>query len=498
MSELNRQMASGAGWMIFFRAVTRLLGFVSVVILARLLVPTDFGLVALAGAIVAGLELMAAFSFDVMLIQRQDALRSHYDTAWTIGIVFALLIAVILVVLAGPAAHFYDEPRLEAIMFVLAAGTLVEGFQNIGVVAFRKDMDFRKEFVFQVARKALAFVVTVPLAFWLRSYWALVVGILAGKVAGTGLSFAVHPYRPRLSVAVWAELFGFSRWLFVNNVLGFLRHRASDFIVGKLAGTGALGVFSVAYELAQLPTNELVAPINRAVFPAYAKIASDLPRLQQSYLDVVAMIAFFAIPAAAGIAVLAQPLVLVVLGPKWVEAVPLVQILGIAGAINALETNIGSAYLALGRPEILTRLFGIYVTLIVVLLLIFTSRWGVIGAAWACLVGAIVNVPLYYGTMLNTLRMPVRRLAGVLWRPLGAAAVMFFFLLEGLAGARLRWAGASELVFLCTATALGVMLYVAATMVLWRVVGRPLGSVEHALLARVAAVAGLRRSAPVQ
>ena len=142
-----------------------------------------------------------------------------------------------------------------------------------------------------------------------------------------------------------------------------------------------LGIFTVSVELSQMPTSELVAPINRAVFPAYAQISGELPRLQQSYIDVVGMIALLAIPAAVGLATLADVVVPVILGPKWVAAVPLIRILGIAGAITTLETNIGAAYLALGRPEILTKLYGFYVALLVVLLVPFTYQWGVMGAA---------------------------------------------------------------------------------------------------------------------
>src|SRR5579883_1004638 len=263
MTDLNRSMASGAMWLIFVRATIRLLGIVSVVILGRLLTPADYGLVALATAIIAALELMTAFSFDVALIQRQNLSREHYDTAWTITILFSIVVGIALMGLAIPAARFYEEPRLEAVMYVLAIGTVVEGLQNVGVVAFRKEMDFRKEFIFQVAKKVVAFGVTVPLAFWLRNYWALVAGITAGKIGGTLLSYFAHHYRPRLSTAVWGELFHFSRWLFINNFFGFLRAKTSDFVVGKIAGPAALGAFNLSVELSQMPTSEFVAPINR-------------------------------------------------------------------------------------------------------------------------------------------------------------------------------------------------------------------------------------------
>src|SRR5579883_3199677 len=485
MKDLNRSMATGAAWLIFVRLATRLLGVVSVLILSRLLTPADYGLVALATAIIAALELMTAFSFDVALIQRQDQSRAHYDTAWTITILFSAAIAIAL-------AGFYGEPRLEAVMYVLAAGTIAEGFQNIGVVAFRKEMVFRKEFVFQVSKKVIAFAITVPLAFWLRNYWALVAGIVAGKIGGTVLSYAAHPYRPRLSTAAWAELFHFSRWLFVNNLLGFLRYRASDFVVGKLAGPAALGAFNVSFELSQTPTSELVAPINRAVFPAYAQISGDRGRLQQSYLDVVGMIAIFAIPAAAGIAVMADDLVAVLLGAKWVDAVPLIRVLGIAGMISALETNIGAAYLALGRPDIITKLYGFYVLLLVTLLISFTYQWGVTGAAWGCLTAAVLNIPIYFGAMLRTLSIALGRFLGVVWRPIIGSVLMYLtvYFVKNVAGN--FGLQTSSMASLIAGTLTGVVAYIVVTTALWYASAMP-GGAETVLFDRARSLLRRRR-----
>lgn len=485
MNDLNRQMAAGAAWMIFLRLAIRGLGFISVVILARLLTPADFGLIALATVIIAALELMSAFSFDVALIQKQGQSTDDYDTAWTITIIFSAITGLILVALAYPAARFYADPRLQPIMYVLAAGTVVEGFQNIGVVAFRKEMDFSREFVFQISKKIISFSVTVPLAFWLRNYWALVAGIIAGKTAGTIVSYMAHPYRARWSTAAWAELFHFSRWLFLNNMLGFLRARASDLIVGKLAGPASLGIFTVSVELSQMPSSELVAPINRAVFPAYAQISGELSRLQQSYIDVVGMIAMLAIPPAIGLAALADVAVPVILGPKWMAAAPLISILGIAGAITTLETNIGAAYLALGRPEILTKLYGFYVALLVALLIPFTYHGGAMGAAWACLAAGVLNIPVYFGAMLRTLRLPVRRFLGAIWRPIVASLVMYVAVSTVVDTARVHGIR-SPLLLLVGGVMAGIGVYVVAILALWYVSGAQPGA-ESAVLRRIAA-----------
>src|SRR5688572_20549067 len=197
MTSVARKMAAGIAWMSLMRICIKGLGLINTVILARLLVPADFGLVAMAMAIIALLELFGAFNFDVALIQRQDAGRGFYDTAWTLNIALGLAVAIVLSLIALPAADFYNEPRLSAVTYALAIGIFAAGFENIGVVAFRKDLDFRKEFVLRIVQKVCAVFITLPLAFTLRSYWALVIGQVSASFLSVLISYHVHPYRPR-------------------------------------------------------------------------------------------------------------------------------------------------------------------------------------------------------------------------------------------------------------------------------------------------------------
>ena len=184
---------------------------------------------------------------------------------------------------------------------VLAIGSAVQGFQNIGLVAFRTEMRFDREFRFLTAKKLIGFGVTVPLAIILDSYWALVIGQTVSRIAGTALSYWVHPYRPRLSLQAGSELFHFSKWMLLINFISYLKERSSDWIIGRIAGPAALGAFNVSYELASLPSTELVAPINRAVFPAYAQLAAESrDALRREYLSVIAMIMLLAVAGRAG------------------------------------------------------------------------------------------------------------------------------------------------------------------------------------------------------
>lgn len=461
--------------MIGARFSIKFLGIVSTLILVRLLLPSDFGLVALATAFVAALKIIKTFSFDVALIQDQNASKEKYDAAWTVNVAFALALAAVLFFVAPYASQFYSDERLIPILYALSLSMVVQGLENIGIVDFRKNLEFQKDFKFQLIRKLVAFAVTISLAFALRNFWALVAGILASSFTGTLMSYAMHPFRPRVGRKYVRELFHFSKWLVLNNTLYFIRHRAAAFVLGRFGGTPAVGLFTVAYEISHLVTSELVAPINRAVFPGYAKMAHDRGELRKGYLQVMSVIAVISIPVATGIAASADLLVPVMLGPNWLEAIPLIQILAFSGAIAILETNIGSAYLALGRPQILTLVYTIFASTFVIFLVMLVPRYGPTGAAQASLLAGLTNIPVQLYLMRRTLGINFTDLAHVFFRPIASSASMFWIVRTLIDRYSVGEVATTQIPLLVSAVCLGGLTYVGIDLLLWISAGRPTG-----------------------
>lgn len=484
MRDVGRRMARGAVWMVAFKLAERSIGVLSTIVLARLLVPADFGLIAMAMSIVAVLDLLSSFGFDTAIIQNVRAERRHYDTAWTLTMVFAGVNAAVLLLLALPASQFYDEPRLAPVMALLAVAMLVQGVENIGVVVFRKELRISREFAFLLTKKVAGFVVTIALAIAFRNYWALVAGILASKVVGVLISYLAVPYRPRPSLAARAELFAFSRWLLVNNVLLFMNGRSSDFIIGKLGGPHALGLFTLAYEISNLPTTELVAPINRAIFPGYARMSTDLATLRRGFRDVMSVIALFALPAGAAVAGLAEGVVGLALGPQWQSAVPLIRVIAVYGVLSAVQTNSVYVYVALGRPHVLTMLGTLNLAILLPTLLVATAWYGAAGAAWALVGATALMLPLNFTMLCRNLALAKRDLLRTMWRPVLATGAMALAI--RLTQLNEVW-GVSvlhDLGEVLAALSAGVAVYATVIVGTWILAGRPRGA-EQLILAKL-------------
>lgn len=469
-------IAQGAAWMLLVKLAERSLGMVSVLVLARLLVPADFGLVAMAMSVIALVELAGAFSFELALIQKEHPTRADYDTTWTLQVLFGTATSLIMAALAYPAAVFYVEPRLTLVVLVLAGSTFLQSFENVGIVNFRRAMAFSREFSFLTTKRVTGFVVVVSLAFWFQSYWALIAGSVATRLTGVVLSYCMQPYRPRFALSARRELFSFSIWLFLNSLASFAATRLSHFVVGRLHGPAALGLYVVGAEIAFLPATELVAPINRAAFPGYARLVSDVPALRQSYLDVIGMIELVALPSSFGIAMIAGPLVQTLLGDKWAEAAVFVQVLAFTGTTHALMSNNHVVWLALGKTRTSLLVIAPYFLALLPLMAVLSSKFGVLGIAYAELSASGFGLLASYFLLFRVLQVSVSRWLAGLWRPVLAATVMAV----GVATLLERMAGgphpASAHFQFAVAIPAGALIYTGALALLWLISGSPRGA----------------------
>jgi O-antigen/teichoic acid export membrane protein len=490
---LERQMARGAAWMIALRLADRSIGLVSVLVLARLLVPADFGLVAMGTVVLGALEALTGFGFELALIKRQAKDRARWDSAWTLNAALGLGNAVVIAASSPALAAFYGEPRVVNVMLVLAVSALVAGLRNIGMVEYDQELHFRPIVTLALARRTASFVVTLVLALLYGTYWSLLAGILTGQVIDVLLSYRLSTYRPRFGLAAWRDLFSFSKWLLVNNMLGYASQRAGDLIVGHRAGATALGLYSVSFELANLPTSEMVRPVMRAVFPGYAQMSSDRARLAGGFLKVFSLVLLAALPAAAGIALLAEPIVGVLLGARWRDAAPLVAVLAVYGGIRAAQGNTISVYLALDRPRLAAAMTLLNVALSFGGFALALARWPLAQAAWALVLGAFVATTVNLSVLMRRLDLTWRPMVGALFRPSLGIAAMAAALLGLL---KVLPSGGSlpiRALALLTMVAAGATVYAAALLAAWHLRGRPSESPERAVLSAVRAIWQRRR-----
>lgn len=472
----GRHLIRGSAWMIAARWATRLVGLASTLILARLLTPADFGIVAMALIASGLLETIAYAGVDLALMRAGHDTREHYDTAWTIQLIQAAAIALLLLAAAPLTAAYFAEPRAADVIRLLALKSLLDGAQNIGVVAFRKELDFAKEFRFLLYGKLLNFVVVVVVAFLLRNYWALAIGMVAGSIIGVALSYAMHPYRPRLSLARVREIWSFSQWLMISRVGAYLNRRTDEFVVGGIAGTSAMGSYHVASELSTMPSNELVMPMRRAMFPTLAKLTGDPAAFGRAVVATFASVAAICIAAGFGLMSIAPELVAVFLGQQWLAAIPLVRWLALYGSFSALVLVLEVPLWVGGRTRWSAMQTWLELALLVPLVWLATRSYGIEGAAATRAGVSAAMVPCMLFLTARAGHARVGTLLHALARPLAAALTMAG-VLATLPFDRLG----HVVVILVAKIVVGALVYLATMAALWRAQGQPDG-VESTVL----------------
>jgi O-antigen/teichoic acid export membrane protein len=311
---------------------------------------------------------------------------------------------------------------------------------------------------------------------------------------GVALSYQMHPFRPRVSVAGWRELMRFSSWVLLSNIFIFAGNRGYDFVIGRIGGTSALGLYSVAYEIANLPTTEIVWPASRVIFPGFSKLAGDMEKLREAFLHTAALVAVFTIPAGAGVAVLAEQLVRILLGEKWLAAVPLIQLLAVFGVLRALHAGIGSVYLALGMTRITAVLAIPHLAVGLPVAAFLLARYNIEAAVLGILGAGLIAVVMNFTIAQRILTLRSSELGACFWRPALAAAGMVLVEIGFL-----RATSAAGNIFELTLwtlllIAVGAVVYVAILLLLWRWAGRPRGA-ERILLDQLTAVVRTRQAA---
>ena len=393
---LAEKAVRGGLWVFGLRALSRGLGFIRTVVLARLLSPSDFGLFGIALLAISILETFSQTGMQAALIRKKSDIESYLDTAWTISVIRGVILFLILFISAPVIAVFFNSPQAITVIRVIAISTLISGFKNIGLLFFEKELEFKKLFVYELSGALVDVIMALVLAFLLQNVWALVWAGLAANFVRLFMSYFIQSYRPRFTFdkEKFRELFGFGRWVLGSSMLVFLVNQGDDIFVGKILGVSALGFYQMAYLISNLPATEITNVISQITFPTYSKIQNDFQKLKKAYLEIFKTTMFISFPIAGGIFVLGSDFTVLFLGDRWMPMVTAMQVLALWGLIRSSGGLAAPLFNAINRPDIPTKLSLIKLILLALLIYPLTIKWGILGTALAVLINALLINPI--------------------------------------------------------------------------------------------------------
>lgn len=382
--DLRRKTVKGVAWTILSQVSRLLITLVVTAVLARLLSPKDFGLIAMVAVFSSFFTLFNDMGLPSAIIHKREVTEEELSSAFWINLLEGLTITVVLLLLAPVIAGFYSKSMLKPIVMVMSMLFTISSLGMIQSALFSKRMDFRTLAIIEITAAALGGGVAVTLAATGFGVWSIVSNsITQACVLGT-LLFVLSSWKPKLLMR-WKPvrgLLGYGLPLMGFNFVNYFSRNLDNLLIGRYLGASQLGYYDVAYRSLLFPLQNVSSVIGRVIFPALSHMEDDKARVREAYIRATRYIAVITFPLMAGLFVLAPQLVRVVLGTKWERSIFLIQVLALVGALGSIYTTIGWIYMSQGRTGVLF-IFGIIIAALYTGSFIAGLHWNVEGVAVA-------------------------------------------------------------------------------------------------------------------
>ena len=454
----------GAGWLVFSRFVGRIIDFFTLLVLARILTPADFGLAALATSLVVVVDTMLEVPVTQALVRLPTIDKSHLDTGFTVGLMRGIVIGTIVLAAAWPYAWINHDSHLVLLVAVLALGPISRGLTSPAMVNFARQLGFRQTFILESSGKLTAAIVAMLVVLSGGAYWAIVANFVIASFASTVVSYILAPYRPAFSLARLPDFAGFIGWFSSAQLVSALNWQFDRFLIGALADRPTLGRYAVASDVAVIPTQSLIGPALQPVMAAFSQINADRARVRQAFLKATRFAMLISAPACVGISLTADLTTDLLLGAKWEHAAPLLSLLALAVAPIPYFQTLSSVSVALDRPHVIFRLNAVDLCFRILLISIGFYLGSVTGVSVARIALSTLMFAFYLNEARRLLDLGIVRQLKNLWKVAVAAAAMavvVWLLRDELAGRNYP-----HVVELALAIAAGAATYAGALLLL--------------------------------
>jgi len=396
-TDIRRSTVSGLGWTASSQLLLQLTQFVFTAILARLLTPHDFGLIALVAVFIGFIGVFVDFGLTSALIQRPKVEDRHLNSAFWVNLAAGVVLMLLLIALAPALAAFFGQPQLLQLTIAMSPDFLLAALGIVQMALLQREMNFRRIAFVENLTVAGSNALGISLALAGFGVWSLIALLLASTGFKSSLLWIECSWRPRRSFdrSAAGDLWHYSSRLAGFNALSYWSRNADNLLIGKFIGATPLAFYNRAYNLMLLPVGLVAAVTSRVMYPVLSKLQEDRDRVKRVYLRAVGLIGFATFPAMIGLLVVAQPFIRTVYGPQWEPVVPILQILCIPSLLQCISRTTGWIYQSQGRTDWMLR-WGVVTTSVVIASFFIGLPWGVKGVAvsYAC-ANIILTYPSY-------------------------------------------------------------------------------------------------------
>lgn len=390
----------GLSWMGALRVVTRSLALVKIAILARILVPAQFGIYGIATLVLGFLEMLTETGINIFLIQKKEKIDEYVNSAWAVSIVRGFLIGTLIFVLAPFIASYFKNENAVFILYLVSVVPVIRGFINPSCIKYQKNLEFNKQFKYDSVIFFTDAIFAIGLGIITKSENSFVYAMIISTILEVILSFVYFKPTPKFvfEKTKTFEVINRGKWITGAGIFNYLFQNLDDILVGRVLGTASLGIYQQAYKISTLPVSEVGEVFNKVTFPIYVNLKDDTVRLRKAFLKTLLIISLLVVPF--GFVVFKFPVEIVsfVLGENWISAAPVLQLLAIYGVTKAISNSFFSLFLGIGKQEAVTYITLTSTLILVAILYPLIMIFGILGAAYATIIATVLSAPLtlYY------------------------------------------------------------------------------------------------------
>ncbi len=436
---LSGKFGHGVAWKGIEHLAGKTLLVVQLLVLARILLPDDFGLIAIASVAVGILSTITDLGLIQALIQKANPGINHYHCAWTFNVCRGLFVMIFIIAFAPFIAALFTEPRVADILRVLSIRLLFESFVSIKTVDLNRKLKFRSLAYIKLSGIIIEFIVTLSTASFL-GVWAFVAGNVLGTAVSAVMSYRLAPYLPQLilNMDIVKSLIQYGRWIFLSGLNAVIGSFVIQLVISRQLGTVDLGLYYLGAKLAFLPSEIASVVVGGVSFPLFSRLQSKLHKLSLAFQSILIGMAAFLLPIYFLLIALAPTLANDILGPEWEGTVPIIRILAVVGAIGIFGDVSVPAFKGTGHPYKATVLEFIQSLLIICFIWGLTDKFGLAGAA-AAWVPAIISSQLACIILIHKLltfnwRIMIKSIAAIIMSSISAttSAIIINDLIQGM------------------------------------------------------------------
>lgn len=393
---LKNRCVNGLKWSTIQYISLFILQFFQLSILARLLTPTDFGIFAIGTFFTTLGNSVFALGVGPALIQKQEDIVPYLNTAWTSNLIISIFATFFLLIISPHlvVSIFKNESAILP-AYTMISVVLISGFNNIGIVLYLKEIQLKLIFIYQVLPKFFAILSMVGLAIYLKSYWALVVGIVFEYILKCIISYYIIPFRPKFEFnkEKFKELYFFGGWLQLKNILNWLAGYIDVAFVGGLLRTEVLGFYNRSQAMAKLPQTQITSIVNSVSFPLYSQIIKEKKQLQKSLNATNDLVLVIICPIIAVVILFGKHIVAIVLGSQWLYLSDAFRLLVVSFSIESYLFSFFPLLRASGFPKFEFLFQALKILILSILIYPLTIKYGIFGTSLAVFLSSLSVAP---------------------------------------------------------------------------------------------------------